>query len=133
MNKLILILLLLIVVIVAWACKPSGNDDGFKSVDVEEFASLITNTDSVVILDARTPSEFAEGHLPGAILIDYKSDQFKSEALSRLPKDKTIAIYCRSGRRSAGAAAILSAEGYTLVNLKGGIIAWNRSGKETVK
>jgi len=133
MNKLIMILVLVAVVVVAWACKPSVKSDAFKTVGVSEFESLIANSDSVMILDVRTPSEFADGHLRGALLIDVKNNNFLKTALERLPKDKTIAVYCRSGRRSAHAADMLAAEGYTMVNLDGGIQAWTRAGKETVK
>jgi rhodanese-related sulfurtransferase len=49
------------------------------------------------------------------------------KAKANLPLDKKIAVYCRSGRRSAGAAGKLAEEGYKLVNLKGGIIAWKEA------
>jgi rhodanese-related sulfurtransferase len=51
------------------------------------------------------------------------------KAKATLPLDKKIAIYCRSGRRSANAAGRLAAEGYQCVNLKGGILAWKEAGK----
>ncbi len=52
------------------------------------------------------------------------------KAKATLPASKKIAIYCRSGRRSANAAGKLAAEGYSCVNLKGGIIAWKDAGKD---
>ncbi len=128
MNKMILILVLAAIVVVAWACKPSGND-AFKTVGVDEFEALIANKDSVVTVDVRTPSEYAEGHIAGALLIDIKGSSFMEEALKQLPKEKTIAVYCRSGRRSANAAGKLADKGYKVVNLDGGIMAWKRAGK----
>lgn len=95
----------------------------FENADVNEFAELVADT-NVVVLDVRTASEFAEGHLERAINIDYRQDDFVEKAKATLPLDKKIAVYCRSGRRSAGAAGKLGDDGYKLVNLKGGIIAW---------
>ena len=111
----------------------------YEDADVKEFAELVADT-NVVVLDVRTASEFAEGHLERAINIDYHQSDFVEKVKATLPLDKggvrdvdctvegtKIAIYCRSGRRSAGAADILSEEGYKLVNLKGGIIAWKEA------
>lgn len=131
MQKTLLILLLIAVVVVALACKPSGKSDAYKTVGVDEFEQLAHQADSVVVLDVRTPQEFAEGHLRRAVAIDINDSSFLSTALERLPMEKTIAVYCRSGRRSAKAAALLAAKGYIVVNLDGGIIAWNKAGKET--
>ena len=75
----------------------------FKNTDVNGFAELIADS-SVVILDVRTAAEFAEGHIQGAILIDQGQSDFIEKAKAALPIDKKIAIYCRSGRRSANAA-----------------------------
>ncbi len=103
----------------------------FKNTDVNGFAELIADS-SVVILDVRTAAEFAEGHIQGAILIDQGQSDFVEKAKSALPIDKKIAIYCRSGRRSANAAGKLADIGYKCVNLKGGIIAWKDAGKPVV-
>ena len=110
---------LLVVLGLTSACG-QGN---FENTDVQGFAELIADS-SVVILDVRTASEFAEGHIQGAILIDQGQPDFMEKAKAALPKDKTIAVYCRSGRRSANAAGKLADVGYKCVNLKGGIIAW---------
>ncbi len=95
----------------------------YEDVDTEGFAALIAQPE-VVVLDVRTSEEYLEGHLAEALLIDVKGDDFLDKARKALPKDKTIAIYCRSGRRSAHAAELLAAEGFKVVNLKGGILAW---------
>lgn len=99
----------------------------YEDADVNGFAELIADT-NVVVLDVRTASEYAEGHIERAINIDFKQDDFLEKAKATLPTNKTIAVYCRSGKRSANAADILSAEGYKIVNLKGGIIAWKEAG-----
>ena len=95
----------------------------YDNVYVNEFAELIADT-NVVVLDVRTPREFAEGHIERAMSIDFLQEDFLEKATAHLPKDKTIAVYCRSGKRSANAAEKLSNLGYKMVNMKGGIIAW---------
>ena len=102
--------------------------DNFENTDVQGFAELVADS-NVVVLDVRTLEEFNDGHIKGAILIDQKQSDFIEKAKSSLPIDKKIAIYCRSGRRSANAAGRLADVGYKCVNLKGGIIAW----KDAVK
>ena len=99
----------------------------FENYDVKEFAEL-TADPNVVILDVRKADEFAEGHIAGAMFIDQFQSDFMEQAKAKLPKDKTIAVYCRSGRRSANAAGKLADVGYKCVNLKGGIIAWKEAG-----
>ena len=104
----------------------------YENYDVKEFAELITDS-NVVILDVRKADEFAEGHITGAILIDQFQSDFLEQAQVKLPKDKTIAIYCRSGRRSANAAGKLADIGYKCVNLKGGILAWKEANMPVTK
>ena len=98
----------------------------FENYDVKEFAELITDS-NVVILDVRKADEFAEGHIKGAVLIDQFQSDFVEEVKAKLLNEKTIAIYCRSGRRSANAAGKLADVGYKCVNLKGGILAWKEA------
>ena len=104
----------------------------FENTDVQGFAELIADT-SVVVLDVRTAAEFAEGHIQGAILIDQGQSDFVEKAKATLPIDKKIAIYCRSGCRSANAAGRLADAGYKCVNLKGGIIAWQGANMPVTK
>jgi len=98
----------------------------YEDADVSGFAELAAKAD-VVVLDVRTAEEFREGHLENALNIDVKQGDFLERAQAALPKEKTIAVYCRSGRRSADAATQLAAAGYRVVNLKGGIMAWNNA------
>lgn len=98
----------------------------FENAEVQEFAGLIADS-NVVVLDVRTAAEFAEGHIQGAVLIDQGQSDFMEKAKATLPTDKTIAVYCRSGRRSANAAGRLADAGYKCVNLKGGIMAWKKA------
>lgn len=103
----------------------------FENTDVQGFSELVADS-NVVVLDVRTVAEFSEGHIEGAILIDQGQSDFIEKAKSTLPIEKKIAVYCRSGRRSANAAGKLADIGYKCVNLKGGIIAWKDAGKPVV-
>ena len=107
-------------------------DEDVVNMEVKEFAELITDS-SVVILDVRKADEFAESHIKGAILIDQFQSDFVEQAQAKLPKEKTIVIYCRSGRRSTNAAGKLADVGYKCVNLKGGILAWKEAKMPVIK
>ena len=104
----------------------NGNDN-IVSVSAPEFNKEI-KADTVQLLDVRTPGEYAEGHIEGALNIDVHSDDFRRMAEKELSKDSTVLVYCRSGRRSMDAAEILVLLGYKVVNLKGGIIEWKEDG-----
>jgi rhodanese-related sulfurtransferase len=81
-----------------------------------------------VILDIRTPAEYAQGHIVGALSIDYYSPRFKS-ALDRLDRGKAYLVYCRSGNRSKRALEIFDELGFTRIyHMKGGIIDWQTQG-----
>ena len=105
--------------------------DNFENTDVQGFTELVADS-NVVVLDVRTVAEFTEGHIERAILIDQGQSDFVEKAKATLPIDKKIAVYCRSGRRSANAAGKLADIGYKCLNLKGGIIAWKDAGKPVV-
>ncbi len=124
MRKLITCLLGFLGLNAFSACTAPAYDE----TDVEGFAQLATQND-VLVVDVRTAAEYADGHIMGAIPIDVKRDDFKDKALKMLDKSKTIAVYCRSGRRSAQAANTLASEGFKTVNLKGGIMAWQSAKK----
>ena len=104
----------------------------FENIDVQGFSELVADTNAVV-LDVRTAAEFTEGHIKGAILIDQGQSDFVEKAKATLPIEKRIAVYCRSGRRSANAAGKLADVGYKCVNLKGGILAWKDAGMPVTK
>ena len=110
----------------------TAQQQNFESLDVEAFEKVISDT-SVVRLDVRSIDEYASGHIAKAINIDVMKDDFKTKATSLLPKDKTIALYCRSGRRSKKAAGILIENGYKVIELNSGISGWINARKEIVR
>ncbi len=98
-----------------------------KTVGADEFAEVTTEKD-VRLIDVRTSEEYAEGHLASAENIDVKASDF-SERIKGI--EGTVAVYCRGGKRSMMAAAQLAANGCTVYNLDGGILAWQKAGKPT--
>lgn len=86
-----------------------------------------------VLIDVRTPKEFAEGHLPGAININVEDENF-AEKMDELNKNKNIYLYCKTGKRSAKAVAIADTLGFKKIyNLDGGFIGWQEAGKAVEK
>lgn len=86
-----------------------------------------------IVLDVRTPEEFAKGHIPGAVLMNVNDIQFKQK-INELDKSKTILVYCVAGIRSEKASAILKESGFKEVyHLKDGIKAWSGAQKQLTK
>ena len=95
---------------------------GFVSVDADEFAREIAK-EGVQIVDVRTASEYAEGHIPNAVNMDVFSSDF-AKMIATLDKERTVALYCRSGRRSKSAAEQAAKQGFKVVELDGGVLSW---------
>jgi rhodanese-related sulfurtransferase len=101
-------------------------------VDPAGFAAAAA-AEGVVLLDVRTPQEFAAGHLRGARNIDVESPDFTA-AVAALDPGTTYAVYCRSGNRSAAATAYLLDLGFAPpYELGGGILAWQQAGLPVVR
>jgi rhodanese-related sulfurtransferase len=91
-----------------------------------EVQRRLTQEERLYLLDVREREEYAEAHIPNSVLIPLGQ---LSRKLSSIPKDATIIAICRSGNRSGVAADLLRRAGYsTVLNLRGGIIAWARAG-----
>lgn len=104
-----------------------------KTISVTEFEELAKNKGAVRILDVRTPEEMSEGYVPNAKNIDFKNDNFEKE-ISKLDKNRTYLLYCKTGIRAANAAAKMKAAGFMYIySLDGGIDAWKEAGKPIEK
>lgn len=104
-----------------------GTSAKINNLNADGFVSEIKNS-GVVVLDVRTPGEFAAGHIENAINIDVEGMTFDSE-IAKLDKNVEYAVYCHSGRRSAIAAEKMTKAGFNKVaNLEGGIISWQSAG-----
>ena len=105
-----------------------GQKSDFVRVSANEFDKVLTDT-AIVLLDVRTADEYAAGHIKGTRWnIDVLKPDFDSLAVSQLQKDKTVALYCRSGNRSKRAAQILTSKGYRVIELSTGYNGWVKAG-----
>lgn len=105
-----------------------GSAGKVTTLNAADFAAKIADK-SIVLVDVRTPSEFASGHISGATNIDFESGSFESD-IKKLDKSKVYAVYCRSGNRSGQATALMAKNGFaTIFNLEGGIINWQNAGE----
>ena len=113
-----------------WAC--TGKEEPYKNLTCAQFAELINNPE-VQLVDVRTMDEYTEGHIAGSLIIDVKDENFASLVDEQLAKNKKVAVYCRSGRRSRTAADILVKKGFKVYNLDKGILNWMEEGREVEK
>ncbi len=107
-----------------------------KNITSLEAYSLIqanAGNGDFIIIDVRTPEEYAGGHIENAMNVDYYSASFKDE-INGLARDSTYLIYCRTGARSAGARDIMKELGFqNIYNMTGGITDWVAKGLPVVK
>jgi rhodanese-related sulfurtransferase len=110
----------------------SSDSEAITDVDVAEAAQIVDDGEAV-ILDVRTPEEFAAGHLPDAINIDVESADF-ADRVAGLDESAETLVYCRTGNRSGVATDEMAELGFTdMSDLQGGIEAWAAAGEEVVR
>ena len=101
-------------------------EKAYKDIEVTAFREMRLQ-ENPIVLDVRTPQELSEGVIPNYKQINLFNTSFKEE-IARLDRSKTYLVYCRSGNRSSKASALMAKMGFEYVlNLKGGIKAWNAS------
>ena len=107
-----------------------------ENITAEEAFTLIQadqQNPDFVIIDVRTPGEFAQGHLENAVNIDYNSTAFSDE-IKTLDKNRTYLIYCQSGARSGQALGLMAVLQFVEVyNISDGITAWQAAGLPVVE
>ena len=124
--KKISYLLWMAVSLLVYACQGGGNG----TISADEFEKKLKDSADAQLVDVRTPEEYLQGHLHNAVNYDIRSDDFISH-INTLRKDKPVFVYCMSGGRSASAAKILTAQGFSKVyNLQGGILKWRSENKD---
>ncbi len=137
MNNLIRVLISAVLIAVVASCGlQSTTDIPINNVDVNTARDLVTQDETVIVLDVRTPEEYAIGHIEGALNINIAEADF-SKRVSKLDRDKTYIIHCSANvknGRSAKSLEIMSSFGFDkLLNMEGGIIAWEQSGYPIVR
>lgn len=124
--------LLVIITALAISCdtKSQSQSDAIKVLTPTEFKEKAANQ---TIIDIRTPQEFSQGHIDGAININYYDNNFIDQ-IAKYDKNQPIFIYCRSGNRTSSAAKKIADFGFTeIYDLEGGILYWLKNNNETVK
>lgn len=114
-------------------CGVRSDNSGIERVSPREFQERLTSDSTGYLLDVRKPAEYAEGHLEGAHLLNWLDSLTFKRDFIQIDSARTIYIYCRSGRRSNDAAAFLTDHGYKVVDMDGGIMAWERDGLPVTK
>ncbi|WP_299606450.1 rhodanese-like domain-containing protein [uncultured Aquimarina sp.] len=114
-------------------CKDQNKDTAIvELITVEEMDSLL-EMEKVQLVDVRTPQEYADGHIEGAINIDFTDENFET-LLSEVDKTKPVAVYCGRGGRSGKCSAYMKKAGFTKIyDLDGGITEWKYKGKPVTK
>lgn len=104
-----------------------------RDITVAEAAKILAENPDVVVLDIRTPEEYSDGHIEGALLIDYFDDAFDSE-IDKLDRDKVYVMHCASGGRSGKAVKKFSDKGFrNILHLKPGFKGWKKAGQPVAK
>ena len=129
MKKILILVAAVFGIALLTGCGSSSG--GVTNVDPAAFLTTASQTGTVVV-DVRTPSEYAAGHIQGAINIDVEAPTFDAE-IAKLDKNATYAVYCHSGRRSGLATDAMGKAGFTHVyNLSGGISDLASAGGQVV-
>jgi rhodanese-related sulfurtransferase len=111
----------------------SSDQDSASKISLISPEDLNKVNKDIILIDVRTPGEYASGHVENSVNIDFRASNFK-ELIGELDKNQDVYVYCKVGGRSGSAARMMEDIGFKKVyDLKGGIIAWEKDGFKTVK
>lgn len=123
MKTIIICIVVALSAIALYSCAPSGSDKA-EVIDAEAFKAKMAELDNELLLDVRTPEEFKNGYIQGAINVDFKNENFKTEIM-KLDNSRPVMVYCAKGGRSGMSTKILEEAGFeTIYDLKGGYSDW---------
>ena len=107
--------------------------DVAKNVSPDEAEKLLKDHPKIVVLDVRTPEEFAKGHIAGAKNVDFKAADF-AEKVAALDKGKIYLVHCAAGGRSSKTLDLMKGKNFAaLYHLNEGFKAWEKAGKPVEK
>lgn len=136
MKTILKLSLLLFFTISVVACnnkQPSKTITEFGEINVVTPAEFKEKSVNQTIIDIRTPQEFADGHIEGAVNINLYDRNFLVQ-IAQLDKTKPVFVYCRSGNRTSSASKKMSEMGFVQIyDLQGGILNWARNNQEITK
>lgn len=110
-------------VLLAWVVVACSSTGAYESLDNKAFQEILKQ-DGIQLVDVRTPEEYGEGHILNAVMINVNDSSFVNLVEDKLDKNKPVAVYCRSGKRSKKASYILVEKGYSVYELKEGMNGW---------
>ena len=124
---------LFLVILVLGCASCSIGQSGKFILSATDFSAKIKQTPGAVVLDVRTPEEYAEGHLANSLNFNWNDDAFEKQ-MADIDTSKTVFVYCLAGGRSASAAKYLRSAGFKrMYELSGGMNAWTRAGLAKTK
>lgn len=116
--------ILALVVLIVAICTGCGAAGTYRHLTPEDAQKIIDTESDVIILDVRTPEEYAKSHIPDAVLLPV--EEIRQGNFALLPdKNQKILVYCWTGRRAGEAAKILVENGYKNICEFGGLVDWN--------
>jgi rhodanese-related sulfurtransferase len=137
MKTILQTLLSTILLITIASCDaPEKTAAQINNIAINAAADLVKNDKNIVVLDVRTPEEHAAGHIEGSVNINIAEDSFSEEA-AKLDHNKTYIVHCAANvenGRTAKSLVIMKELGFkNLLNLEGGIVAWEKNGQAMIK
>lgn len=130
MKTTLKLTILLFVAVLSISCNTKSKSDSISVITPTEFKEKSVNH---TIIDVRTPQEFSEGHIDGAVNINFFDKTFLDQ-MAKYEKNEPLFVYCKSGNRSGQASKKIADFGFTKIyDLEGGILYWMKNSNETVK
>lgn len=130
--KIKLFLVVIFISSVLFNCKQVEKKSVVELITVEEMDSLLEMS-KVQLIDVRTPGEYAEGYIKGAVNIDFRDENFE-DLIAKIDKTKPVIVYCARGGRSNKCSSYMKKAGFTKIyDLDGGITEWKFKGKKVIK
>lgn len=126
-NLRVLLALAVVGTLALTACS-SATATSVETASAQDASSVLAENSEAVVLDIRTPEEFAGPRIDGAVNIDFYAADF-ADQIAALDRDTTYVVYCRSGNRSGQARGVFEELGFAdVTEVAGGILAWHDAG-----
>ena len=126
----------LLIISITACSDPENTATQIRNINVISASDLVKHDENTIILDVRTPREYTAGHIDGALNINIAEDSFASQ-VAELDRDMTYIVHCATNvenGRTTQSLAIMQDLGFTkLMNLEGGIVAWEKSGQPMIE